>query len=147
MPPGGAPRPNPPSGGRSAPGEAGAQFRAHFRAHDRRPLRLAVEITGQRTGASRHALVVDLSLAGAGLETEEALIPGERLSITMSTPTMWDPLLIEGVVTWALPPQASSELDSFGRARSVARAGVVFDYPAPSVVRAMFDMLATLGYE
>lgn len=92
-------------------------------------------------------MVVDLSLAGAGLETEEPLSEGDRLTMTMSTPTMWDPLVIEAVVTWARPPQASHEVDAFGRSRAVARAGVVFDYPAPSVVLAMFEMLATLGYE
>lgn len=106
-----------------------------------------VEVLVQRTGITRQATVVDLSLAGAGLETEEALMAGDRLTITMATPTMWDPLVIEGVVTWAHPPRASLDLDSFGRSRAVARAGAVFDYPTPAMVLAMFEMIATLGYE
>lgn len=105
---------------------------------------------GQRSGTplvTRQAVVIDLSLAGAGLETDEALVPGERLSITVSTPTMWDPLVLEGVVAWAHPPRPSAAVDSLGRSRTVARGGVVFDYPGPAVVLSMFEMLATLGYE
>jgi len=118
----------------------------HFRAHERRPLRLGVGVEGQRSGAERQAVVVDLSLAGAGLETEEPLVPGERLTITFATPTLWDPLVIAGVVAWAHPPKLAFT-DAFGRTRSVARAGVVFDYESPAAVLAMFEMLATLGYE
>jgi hypothetical protein len=121
---------------------------AHFRAHERLPAaRLPVLVLGQRTGFERQGTVVDVSLAGAGLETDEPLVAGERLSITLSTPTMWDPLVIEAVVVWAHPPRLSNEVDAIGRSRTVARAGVVFDYPAPPLVLSMFEMLATLGYE
>lgn len=91
--------------------------------------------------------MVDLSLAGAGLETEEALTPGERLVVTIATPTMWDPLVIDARVTWAHRPRASTETDAFGRPRSIARAGIAFEYTSPSAVMAMFEMLATLAYE
>jgi hypothetical protein len=110
-------------------------------------VRLAVELASHRTGAARQATVIDLSLAGAGVETEEPLASGDRLSLTVSTPTMWDPLVVEGVVAWARPPRPSLDLDAFGRTRAVARAGIVFDYAAPSVVLSMFEMIATLGYE
>jgi hypothetical protein len=124
-----------------------APFRAHFRAHERRPVRLTVGLVGRRSGAERQAVVVDLSLAGAGIETDEALVPGERLSVTLATPTMWDPLVLEAVVAWSHPAKASNEVDALGRARAVARAGIAFDYPTPAVVLAMFEMLTTLGYE
>ncbi|MDB5212132.1 MAG: hypothetical protein JWO86_59 [Myxococcaceae bacterium] len=120
---------------------------AHFRAHERREVRLSVQVVGQRSGVERQAVVVDLSLAGAGLETDEPLVPGERLSVTLSTPTMWDPLVIDAVVAWAHPPRPSIEVDSIGRSRTVARAGVVFDYPNASLVLSLFEMLATLGFE
>jgi len=119
----------------------------HFRAHERREVRLAVQVVGQRSGVERQAIVVDLSLAGAGLETDEPLVPGERLSLTLSTPTMWDPLVLDAVVAWAHPPRASTEVDSIGRSRSVARAGVAFDYPNAALVLSLFEMLATLGFE
>ena len=110
-------------------------------------MRLPVELVSQRSGTERQAVVVDLSLAGAGLETDQPLIPGERLSITLSTPTMWDPLVLEAVVAWAHPPRPSAAVDAMGRSRTVARGGVVFDYPSPALVLSMFEMLATLGYE
>lgn len=119
----------------------------HFRAHERRVVRLTVDLLGERSGAERQAVVVNLSLAGAGLETDEPLVPGERLSITLSTPTMWDPLVVEAVVAWAHPPRPTTAVDSLGRTRVVARAGVAFDYPTPSIVLSMFEMLATVGYE
>ena len=110
-------------------------------------MRLSVSIVGQRSGSERHALVVDLSIAGGGVETEEPLVPGEQLAVTFATPTMWDPLVVAARVAWAHPPRPSRELDTFGRPRNVARAGIVFEYPSPEVVQAMFEMLATLGYE
>jgi hypothetical protein len=110
-------------------------------------VRLSVELLGQRSAVVRQAVVTDLSLAGAGVETDDPLIPGERVSVTLSTPTTWDPLVITAVVAWAQPPRASTEIDAVGRSRTVARAGIVFDYPAPASVLAMFEMLATLGYE
>ncbi len=119
----------------------------HFRAHERRQLRLPVQIAGTRSGVERQAAVIDLSLAGAGLETEDALVPGDRLSISFTTPTMWDPLVLFAIVAWAEAPKATTDIDALGRPRVAARAGVVFDYPDPSTTLAMFEMLATLGFE
>lgn len=110
-------------------------------------MRLSVQLDGARSGIERQAAVIDLSLAGAGLETEEALIPGDRLSISFSTPTMWDPLVLSAIVAWADAPRPTNDLDALGRPRIAARAGVVFDYPDPSTTLAMFEMLATLGFE
>jgi len=119
----------------------------HFRAHERREVRLTVEVAGQRSGIQRQAVVVDLSLAGAGIETDEPFFPGDRISVTLATPTMWDPLVLDAVVAWAHPPRPARAVDALGRSRTVSRAGIVFDYPAPASVLAMFEMLATLGYE
>lgn len=119
----------------------------HFRAHERRLVRLAVGLGSARSG-ERSATVVDISLAGAGLETEEMLVPGERITLSFQTPTLWDPLVVTAAVTWSSPPRPR-EGASFaaGRHRALARAGVSFDYPAPDIVFAMFEMLTTLDYE
>jgi hypothetical protein len=92
--------------------------------------------------------VIDISLAGAGVETDEPLLPGERLSVAFATPTLWDPLILTAVVAWAHPvrPKAG-ELDAFGRPRSSARAGLAFDYPTPDATLAMFEMLVATGFE
>jgi len=107
---------------------------------------MVASIESARSGL-RQATVVDLSLAGAGLEGDEPFSPGDRLAVTFSTPTMWDPLVIAGVVAWAHPPRPVGGADAFGRPRTVARAGIAFDYASPESTLAMFEMLATLGYE
>jgi PilZ domain len=124
-----------------------ASSAAHFRARDRRAVHLAVELFAHRTGVVRPANVVDLSLAGAGLETDEPLVPGETLSVTITTPTMWDPLVVDAVVAWSHPPRPTHAVDALGRTRTVARGGVAFVYPTPAAVLAVFEMLSTLGYE
>ena len=102
---------------------------------------------GARSG-ERAATVVDISLAGGGLETEEMLVPGERITLAFQTPTLWDPLVLTAVVTWSAPPKPREQGSfSVGRQRPMARAGVAFDYPAPDIIFAMFEMLATLDYE
>ena len=93
---------------------------------------------------------MDVSLAGAGLETEEMLMPGERITLAFQTPTLWDPLVLSAIVTWSAPPrlrEPGSAQPAVGRHRPVARSGVAFDYPAPDIVFAMFEMLTTLDYE
>ncbi len=118
----------------------------HFRAHGRRGVRLPIEIA--RSGAEPHAAeLVDLGLAGAGVETEEPLVVGERVQMTLSTPTLWDPLVLDAVVAWSGEAGTHAKGDPRARSRSVARAGLAFDYASPSVVLAMFGMLATVGYE
>jgi hypothetical protein len=110
-------------------------------------VRLPVGLVATRSGGGdRQAVVVDISLAGAGLETEDALIPGERVTVSFTAPTLWDPLVLGAVVAWSVPPQPRPGFP-IGRNRPVARAGIAFDYAAPEVVLAMFEMLTTLGYE
>jgi hypothetical protein len=101
----------------------------------------------QRQGLERQASILDISLAGAGLETDDPLVPGERVSIAFATPTLWDPLVLVAVVTWCGPPRLKNEVDALGRPKTTARAGVAFDYPTPDAVLAMFEMLIAIGFE
>jgi PilZ domain len=119
----------------------------HFRAHERRPVRLSVGIVAERPGAERQATVLNVSLAGAGLELETPLIPGEKLALSFTTPTLWDPLVLRAVVTWSEDPAPRAELDALGRPRIAARAGVAFDYSDPASVLAMHELIASLGYD
>lgn len=122
---------------------------AHFRAHERRSVHLTVALAAPRSGADRQAVVVDISLAGACLETEEPLVPGERVALSFATPTLWDPLVLTAVVAWsqAQPVQMREGPTGIFRNRAVARSGVAFDYSSPETVLATYQMLATLGYE
>ncbi|MCL2726340.1 MAG: PilZ domain-containing protein [Polyangiaceae bacterium] len=114
----------------------------HFRAHARKPVRLNVGIDGFRSNDSREAVIVDVSIAGAGLETNEPLAPGERILVSFQTPALWDPLVVSAVVAWAQPPRAAEA--TLQPTESIARAGVTFDYATPADVLAMHAMLDAL---
>lgn len=120
---------------------------AHFRAHGRRPVQLTVTLRGERAAWERPGRVVDLTLAGAGLETEDPLTPGERITIAFATPTLWDPLVLSAVVAWAHPSRPTRLIDALGRPKHTARGGIAFDYPTPDATMAMFDMLVAIGFE
>jgi hypothetical protein len=124
---------------------------AHFRAHERRAVRLPVGLVSLgpagagETGLERPATVIDISLAGAGLEVEEPLVRGERVSLSFATPTLWDPLVVTAVVAWSQPMPRGGGRSSFRRL--TARVGVAFEYAGSDVVMSMFEMLTTLAYE
>jgi hypothetical protein len=104
-------------------------------------------LRGERSAWERNATVVDIHLAGAGIETDEPLVPGERVSVSFATPTLWDPLVLSAVVAWAHPLKPKNELDAFGRQKASARAGLAFDYPTPDATFAMFEMLVAIGFD
>ncbi|MBX3225652.1 MAG: PilZ domain-containing protein [Labilithrix sp.] len=110
-------------------------------------MRLGVVLRSERGGWERSAHVVDLHLAGAGVETDEPLTAGERVTIAFATPTLWDPLVLSAVVAWAHPLGSTDEVDALGRPRTRARAGLAFDYPTPDATLAMFEMLVAIGFE
>lgn len=92
-------------------------------------------------------MVIDLHLAGAGIEIGEPLTAGEHLSVAFATPTLWDPLVLTAVVAWAHPLRSTDELDARGRPRSSARAGLAFHYRTPDATLAMFEMLIAIEFE
>ena len=121
--------------------------RAHFRAHGRRPVRLTVTLRNERAGWERSGAVLDLHIAGVGLETEEPLIAGDRLTIAFATPTRGDPLVVSAVVAWAHPLRPKQEVDVLGRPKQSARAGLAFDYETPEGTLAMYELLEAINFE
>lgn len=91
--------------------------------------------------------MLDIHIAGAGIETDEPLVPGERVSIAFSTPTRWDPLVVSGIVAWAHPTRAKQEVDVLGRPKQAARSGIAFDYESPDATYAMYEMLEAINFE
>lgn len=90
---------------------------------------------------TRAASMVDVSLAGAGLELEEAvsrvLAPGARVVLAIATPALWDPLEVPAVVAWVRPPDG----------RRPARAGFAFQHSGPESVFATWEMLSALVFD
>jgi hypothetical protein len=110
-------------------------------------VRLGVVLRSERGGWERSATIIDIHIAGAGIETDEPLQRGERVTVAFATPTLWDPLVLTASVAWAHPLRATNEIDALGRPRGLARAGLAFDYPTPDATFAMFEMLVAIGFE
>lgn len=91
--------------------------------------------------------MLDLHIAGAGLETDEPLVPGDRLTVAFSTPTRWDPLIVSAIVVWAHPLRPKQEVDLLGRPKQSARAGLMFDYESPESTYAMYEMLEAINFD
>lgn len=113
-----------------------ADAAAHFRAHERRPVRLSATLR-REDGSLLGALVVDLSLGGAGVELREALPIGTALLVELTSPTLWDPLPMRGTVVWSQP----------GMGRDPSRAGVRFVTEDSPNLFALFEVLAAHAYE
>ena len=92
-------------------------------------------------------MIIDLHIAGAGIETDEQLVPGDRVTIAFATPTRWDPLVVTAIVAWAHPLRPKLELDVLGRPKQSARAGLSFDYETPAATYAMYEMLEAINFE
>lgn len=104
-------------------------------------------LRNERAAWERPATIIDVHIAGAGIETDEQLVPGDRVTIAFATPTRWDPLIVTGIVAWAHPLRAKQEVDVLGRPKQAARAGLVFDYETPESTYAMYEMLEAINFD
>lgn len=121
-----------------------APLTAHFRVHGRRTVQLSAELLGNSSSDHQTVIVTNLSMAGAGLETAEPLLPAKRFTLSLTAPSRWDPLLIPAIVAWADPPELTTEGDGSGQLLTVVRAGLVFDHKDPSAALALYRVLSTL---
>lgn len=108
---------------------------------------MAVTLRGERTAWERSGTVLDVHIAGVGVETDEPLVAGDRVTVAFATPTRWDPLVISAVVAWAHPLRPKDEVDVLGRPKQAARAGLAFDYQTSDATLAMFEMIEAIGFE
>jgi hypothetical protein len=118
---------------------ASAQVTAvpRFRAHARRKVRLRGVLWHPRAGWQREAEVANLGLGGACVRLMETLIVGDKVTLSLVTPTLWDPLGVPGRIAWVGP---ATRLEP-------GRAGVAFEPTDAAAVFALFEMLGALQYE
>ncbi len=108
-----------------------------FRAHARRPLRSKATLLHQGQGWDRDALVVNVGFGGACIEVPEPLALGDRVTLSLVAPNLWDPLLVSGQVAWVRP----------GQGMTPTTAGVAFELVHPTTLWALFEMLGALDYD
>lgn len=106
-----------------------------FRAHGRRKAGLSASIAHPLAGWRVEGRVHDLGLGGAALDVLEIVEPGDRLTLEMMAPTLWDPLHIRGRVAWAKAAKAGG-----------VRCGVAFEHVDPPSLFALFELLGTLEF-
>ena len=110
---------------------------ARFRAHARRKVRLRGVLWYPRAGWQREVDVADLGLGGACVRLMDALATGEKVTLSLVTPTLWDPVAIPGRVAWVGP---ATRLEP-------GRAGIAFEPKEAAAVYALFELMGTLKYE
>jgi Tfp pilus assembly protein PilZ len=103
--------------------------RATFRAQPRKAVRAAVSLTDRSTGQAVTANIRNLGLGGICIEIEEPLAVGCQMIVSISTPSMWDPLELHGVVVWSEPSQLPHA------------AGLVFQLNSAAEVASLFEFL------
>lgn len=111
-----------------------------FRVHARTKVALRALVTHVERGWQRHAVVEDLGLGGARVVVEDPLRIGDAVTISFTAPSLWDPLVLRGRVVWAAPAGANQGSPS-------RRVGLAFDHRTGPTAFALFELIATLGYE
>jgi Tfp pilus assembly protein PilZ len=102
--------------------------RPHFRAFPRRDITLTAHIA-VATGLRSDARLLNVGLGGACVDLAEPLEVGQPVTLHVTTPVLWDPLVVHARVAW-LDPEG-------GR----ARVGLEFDHARSRVIRALFELL------
>jgi PilZ domain len=109
----------------------------HSRAHGRRRIALPAVLQWPTGEGEVSVRVLDLSLAGACLEVPRPIIPGTRVVLDIVAPTLWDPLVLPGLVIWARG----------GRPKDPSRVGLQFEHQDGQLLFALFDLLAAHDFE
>ena len=104
----------------------------HFRSQARKKVRYPAQLTTAR-GVVRECMLLDLSLAGARLEAVDVLPLGERVSLSFSSPSRWDPIVVPVRIAWSRPG-------------SLAHLGLTFEFSSSTTVFALFETIAALEY-
>jgi Tfp pilus assembly protein PilZ len=108
---------------------------APFRAHERKAVRIASLVTHTQAGWQEQAAVENIGLGGACIRVENPLALGDIVTLSLTAPTLWDPLVLRGRVAWVGPSAAPRA------------AGVAFEHKATDAVFALYELIVTLGYE
>jgi hypothetical protein len=98
-------------------------------------VRITSLVTHMQSGWQHQAAVENIGLGGARVVVEGAITAGDSITLSFAAPSLWDPLVLHGRVAWVAPG---------GPARAV---GVAFDHKATDAVFALYELIATIGYE
>lgn len=119
-----------------------------FRAHRRRRVRLHALATHVAAGWERYVLVEDVGIGGACIAVDEPLEPGDALNLSVTGPTLWDPLLLRGRVAWVETNASLRHREELVRSSSWRpvgrRAGLTLEHRSRDAVLAWYELITTL---
>jgi Tfp pilus assembly protein PilZ len=93
-------------------------------------------VTHLQAGWQHQAAVVNIGLGGACILVDDALAVGDVVTLSLTAPTLWDPLVLTATVAWVAPPGPGPRA-----------AGVAFEHKATDAVFALYELIVALGYE
>jgi hypothetical protein len=96
-----------------------------------------VLVTHVQAGWQHQAPVENLGLGGARIVTDDKLAIGDAVTLSFTAPTLWDPLVLRARVAWAAQPTPGTP----------RRVGLAFEHKNADAVFALYELIATLGYE
>lgn len=111
-------------------------LRPHFRALARRSVNLQVSVIAGGGSWQRSGRMVDLGLGGARLTLSDAVPVGSPVALIIDAPHLWDPLRVDGVVTWV------NESNNGG----AASMGVRFSPTSGPLLRTLTDLLEAAAF-
>jgi Tfp pilus assembly protein PilZ len=107
----------------------------HFRAFARRAVNLTATV-GTEANGPRPARLMNVGLGGACIEVSGPLSVGSSVTLEVTAPNLWDPLVVPGTVTWVHPQSAGS-----------AHVGLAFDHTQKSALPALVELLVAYRFE
>ncbi len=95
-------------------------------------------MTHVQAGWQRYVTVENIGLGGARVAALDKVAPGDAVTLSFTAPTLWDPLVLRSRVAWLSPPAAAG---------TPRRVGLAFEHKTPEAVFALYELIATIGYE
>jgi hypothetical protein len=92
-------------------------------------------VTHLHAGWQRQCSVEDLGLGGARIVLDEGVAVDDELALSFTAPALWDPLVLQARVAWV-----SATGPPF-------RAGLAFRHRSADAAFALYELIASLGYE
>ena len=107
----------------------------HFRAFARRAVNLPATVATEPDGP-KPARLVDLGLGGACVEVRTPLRIGLSVTVEVTAPNLWDPLIVPAKVTCIRSSAPGASL-----------VGLAFDHAGKAALPALVELLAAYRYE
>jgi len=108
----------------------------HFRAHGRRQVDLTASLQRPPVEGIERIRIVNLSLAGACIESSASFGNGTAVMLEIVAPTLWDPLILRGRVVWSSATPGPSP-----------RIGLHFEHREAGLTFALYELLSAQDYD